>query len=136
MDSYASQVPTDSLGRRGGSRRRRPLEEKRQIVEETLVPGASVAMVARRHELNANVLFAWRRLYQAGRLGTAPAPESSLIPVKVIEPERSPPRNKTRLQPGLAENIEIILADGIRLRVTRTLAHEALRQIIAMVRPR
>jgi hypothetical protein len=36
MDTYASQAPIDSLGRRSGSRRRRPLEEKRRIVEETL----------------------------------------------------------------------------------------------------
>jgi transposase len=71
MDTYASQGPTDSLGRRGDPRRRRPLEEKRRIVEETLVAGASVAVVARRHELNANILFGWRRLYQAGRLTAA-----------------------------------------------------------------
>ena len=136
MDTYASQAATDSLGRRGGPRRRRPLEEKRRIVEETLAPGASVAVVARRHELNANVLFGWRRLYQAGRLGTAPAPDGSLIPVKVIAPDRPGPRSKSSLKPGLADSLEILLADGTRLRISGALAHEALRQIIAVVRPR
>lgn len=136
MDTYASQAPTDSLGRRGGPRRRRPLEEKRRIVEETLVPGASVAIVARRHELNANVLFGWRRQYQAGRLGTAPAPDGSLIPVKVIAPDRPRLPSNPSHQSGAADSIEIFLADGTRLRMSGALAHEALRQMIAVVRPR
>ena len=50
-------------------RRYRALEEKRRIVEETLSEGASVALVARTHGVNANLVFSWRRLYQAGRLG-------------------------------------------------------------------
>ena len=41
-------------------RRRRSAEEKRRIVEETLEAGASVARVARRHEVNANQVFYWR----------------------------------------------------------------------------
>ena len=42
-------------------RRLRTIEEKRRIVEETLQAGESVATVARRHEVNANQVFAWRR---------------------------------------------------------------------------
>jgi len=38
-------------------RRRRSVEEKRRIVEETLETGASVARVARRHAVNANQVF-------------------------------------------------------------------------------
>lgn len=34
---------------------------KRRVVAETLEPGASVAAVARRHDLNANMVFMWRR---------------------------------------------------------------------------
>jgi transposase len=47
--------------------RRRTIKERRDIVEETLVPGASVARVARRHEVNANQVFYWRKLYREGR---------------------------------------------------------------------
>ena len=36
-------------------------EEKRRILDEAACPGASVAEVARRHGLNANLVFAWRR---------------------------------------------------------------------------
>ena len=46
-----------------GSRRR-----MRRIVEETLVRGASVAAIARNHDVNANLVFGWRRLYKKGVL--------------------------------------------------------------------
>ena len=43
--------------------------ERRQVVEETMQPGApSVAVIARAHGVNANQVFNWRKLYQAGRL--------------------------------------------------------------------
>jgi len=45
------------------------VEEKRRIVEETLESGASVARVARRHAVNANQVFYWRKKYREGRLG-------------------------------------------------------------------
>src|SRR5246127_5571340 len=50
-------------------RRRRSVEEKRRIVEETLGAGASVARVAERHAINANQVFAWRKRYREGRMG-------------------------------------------------------------------
>ena len=47
-------------------RRRRWSEaQKRQIVAETHEPGVSVAMVARRYNLNANQVFKWRRRFYA-----------------------------------------------------------------------
>ena len=65
-------------------RQRRSIAEKRRIVEETLVEGASVARVARAHGINANQVFGWRRLYLAGRLGNR-KPEMKLLPVRVSE---------------------------------------------------
>src|ERR1700739_1237765 len=65
--------------------RHRTIKERRDIVEETLVPGASVARVARRNEVNANQVFYWRKLYREGRLGISMA--TPLLPVKV-KPER------------------------------------------------
>lgn len=64
-------------------RRFRTVEEKRQIVEEALQPGASVARVARAHGVNANQLFAWRRLYQQGRLETKIGAPPALLAVRV-----------------------------------------------------
>ena len=70
----------------GAKKRRRSVEERRKIVEATLQPGASVSRVARRHDVNANQVFHWRKLYREGRLGDSAA--TKLLPVKVAE-ERS-----------------------------------------------
>lgn len=84
-----SQQTAISPGIRAGSaavqRQRRSIAEKRQIVEETLLPGASVARVARAHGVNANQVFGWRRLYLAGRLGEQ-KPAMKLLAVRVSDP--------------------------------------------------
>ena len=61
--------------------RRRTLQERRAIVEETLLPGASVSRVARRHDVNANQVFYWRKLYREGWFGSRA--DTQLVPVKV-----------------------------------------------------
>ena len=70
----------------GGTRRFRSKEERRAIVEETLKPGASIAQVARAHDVNTNPVFKWRRQYRDGHLEIAP---NALLPVKVCD---TPPR--------------------------------------------
>ncbi|CCD36274.2 putative transposition-related protein [Candidatus Paraburkholderia kirkii UZHbot1] len=62
--------------------RRRTPDEKRQIVEETLTSGRSVAEIARSHEVNANQVFDWRKQYLEGRLGVSHH-ECALLPVAV-----------------------------------------------------
>ena len=65
MDT-SQQVAVIAQGRESSvapQRQRRSIADKRRIVEETLVEGASVARVARAHGLNANQVFGWRRLY-------------------------------------------------------------------------
>ena len=42
-------------------RRRWTIDDKARIIEETLEPGASVSVVARRHGLTPQQVFAWRR---------------------------------------------------------------------------
>jgi len=65
-------------------RKRWSLEEKRRIVELTLVPGASVARIAQAEGVNANQVFLWRRAYRKGELLAG----SALLPV-VIEADGS-----------------------------------------------
>jgi transposase len=77
-------IPRDKQGPVAPVRQRRSIAEKRRIVEETVAPGASVARVARAHGVNANQVFGWRRLYQAGRLGEQKA-GMKLLPVRVSE---------------------------------------------------
>lgn len=70
----------------GGTRRFRSKQERRAIVEETLKPGASIALVARAHDVNANQVFKWRRQYRDGHLEIA---SSALLPVKICD---TPPK--------------------------------------------
>src|SRR5258706_14108259 len=63
-------------------RRHWPVALKRQIVAETLAPGASASVVARRHDVNTNQLFRWRRDWREGLLGSADADER-LVPVGI-----------------------------------------------------
>lgn len=58
-------------------RRRWTPEEKSRIVEETYLPGHSVSLIARRHGIAANQLFAWRRLMAQGALTAAGAARMS-----------------------------------------------------------
>jgi transposase len=91
VDCAHTEGSVDTLGQSAPAsppkkkQRRRTIKERRDIVEETLVPGASVARVARRNEVNANQVFYWRKLYREGRLGISIA--TPLLPVKV-KPER------------------------------------------------
>lgn len=80
----------------GRTRQFRSKQERRQIVEETLRPGGSVALVARTHGVNANQVFKWRTQYRKGRLEVDVAP--TLLPVKVsdvIPMVRTRPRRKS-----------------------------------------
>ncbi|RQV39092.1 transposase [Burkholderia cenocepacia] len=65
--------------------RRHPTEWKRTIVALTFEPGTSVARVARENGINANQVWAWRRLYAQGLLTDEENPET-MLPVVVTEP--------------------------------------------------
>ncbi len=64
-------------------RRWRSAAEKRQIVKQTLEPGASVALIARAHGVNANQVFKWRRAFERGELVDSAVSSSALLPVTV-----------------------------------------------------
>ena len=84
-------VTTDSLGRRSGPRTQHTIEEKLRIVQETHARGASVATVARRHNVNPNQVFAWRQLYRRGLLNPqATQGDQKMLPVKVSTPTLLP----------------------------------------------
>src|SRR2546429_8689268 len=92
MTDQAEQVSTTGLvdtKQRPGATKRRQFSEalKRQIVAETLEPGSSVSIVARRHDVNSNQLFKWRR----GLLPEAGVENGAVGPVGVA-PGGGPPR--------------------------------------------
>ena len=93
-----------------GRRRYWTPQEKRQIVEQTLSSGLSVASVAREHGVNANQVFYWRKLYRAGQLGSDGGAEQQvrLLPVSVSDeqPAGTEPEEATSPAPGVTINIE------------------------------
>ena len=132
--------------RRRCKRKKRSALERLRIVEETLVPGASVARVAGSHGINANPVFAWRKLHRAGKLvdraESAASRSQRLLPVTVGEAERpsalaaspTPSAAPARCVPPLAAaSIQIQLpkamvrVEGIADRATLRLIRECLR---------
>ena len=106
--------------------RRRTIQERREIVEETLQAGASVSRVARRHDVNANQLFYWRKLYREGRLGSGTA--TRLLPVQVTDDRTREVVKRNDLVVGLG-TMEIKLAKGT-LRIAGPVDLMALRAVL------
>jgi transposase len=112
-------------------RQHRSPELKRQIVEETLAPGASVARVARAHGVNANQVFAWRRKYQQGLLKAAKRLTPGLWAVHVAEGEsQSRETPSSRAPSGM---IQVELPKG-KLRLTGPVDPEVLRVVLEALR--
>jgi transposase len=97
-------------------RRRRSVEERRLIVEETMEAGSSVARVAMKHGVNANQVFKWRRLYEAGRLGARAVREVQLLPVHVAEEQEvSRAEDPDAAPTSSAGSIHIELPGSVRI---------------------
>jgi transposase len=110
----------------GAKKRRRTVSERREIVEETLLPGASVSRVARRHDVNANQVFYWRKLYREGQLKSKT--DTRLVPVKVAN-DRSVEAVKEDDFIPRSGTLEIKLSRGT-LRVAGNVDVVALRTVI------
>jgi transposase len=109
-------------------RRRYDRTVKQQIVEQTLVPGASVARIAREHGLNANQLFKWRRQHLATRVTptASTAAPAAWLPVTVVA-ETAP------AVPPPAGQITIALAGG-QVTVSGAVDAATLRLVLASLR--
>jgi transposase len=118
-----------------------PTEFKRQLVEQSIEPGASVAvaLIARSNDINPNRLFKWRRLYLAGKYGLPTlsaratprrAEVPSLLPVKVVaEAAEHTPQTEVDATRS-PENLCEIEFDRARLRVCGNVSSDMLRLLI------
>jgi transposase len=109
----------------GGGRRRWTVDEKAQIIAETLDPGAVVSVIARRYGLTPQQLFAWRR---EARKRTAPSADllPGFVPAVVDLPE-PPPAMRSRKRAAAAA-IELEIAG-----VTMQVGHGARASTVAAV---
>jgi transposase len=108
-----------------GERRRRSWtrDEKRRIVDESLQEGASIAEVARRHELNANLLFTWRR-----KMGVEPPERKD--PVEIVPVTIARGLAMEGPCPAAAGRMEIVLSQGDRIIVWADVETAALARVL------
>ena len=114
------------------------------------MPGASVAIVARRHGINANQVFEWRKKYREGRLVPATRRKKAatagpeLIRIGVIDQSGNmqpvpaaavPPCSR---ESAVLENdgaqVEIHLPNGIKVCASAGMDPAALRRVLATAR--
>lgn len=112
-------------------RRVRSVEEKLRLVGLTYDPSTSVAEVAQRHGVNANLLFTWRRQLSPQRIAAALAesgPPQSFAIVDVIAAAPAEPGQ------SFGGVIEIELPGGARVRVDAQVDQTALVRVLSALK--
>ena len=126
---------------------------KRKVVKESLVPGASVSVVARRHDINSNIVFRWRKesreaghdrevqskkdLADAGFVEVDLAGDASGM--RLLPAPRKPGGENVKAAGPAADGktpglIEIETAGGVKLRLSGRVDDRALRRVLAAIR--
>lgn len=101
-----------------GNRKGKPnysVEFKRQLAVAACEPGVSVSKLALAHQVNANMVFKWRRDLRAGLFDDAAQVPTTLLPVvvartSVAAPPKAVPATRNPVPNGM---IEIVIADAI-----------------------
>lgn len=139
-------------GRRPGNRRYSPAF-KRKVVKESLVPGASVSVVARRHDINSNIVFRWRKEFREAECDRAAQSTRDLADAGFVEVALVDDAGGARLLPAPREVsgervkaaapaveskrpglIEIETAGGVKLRLSGRVDDRTLRRVLAAIR--
>ncbi len=126
-------------------RRTRSSAQKRAIVSEAMAPGVSVAAVAQRHEVNANLLFEWLRDAGHGR-GTAPRAAvtggpAGFVPLGVVSaaaeaggPLLELPVTRSAPSRGRTGGLVEIEIAGARIRFDASLDAASLRRVLRVLK--
>lgn len=113
-------------GKKGQKKRFWADEEKRSICEQAITPGVSVAQVARRYSMNANLIFKWLKdpRFSPATVETSDAPEAGCVflPVEIsgstaehqVDDVAMGTAGSTSV-PLLAHRVDITLSDGRRV---------------------
>jgi transposase len=120
---------TTATGRR---HRRWPEALKREIVAASLAPGASVSIVARQYDVNANQVFSWRKRYREDACAPPNSTVPQLVPV-VITAEQDAVAAQP---PVVTEKIEIDVSGKYRIRVACGFDGQALRRVLDVLERR
>jgi transposase len=107
-------------------RRRWSWETKERIVSETLEPGVTVTEVARRHGVDRSLVYRWRREFGVERRTSG----SRFLPVTVEADASGGATAASASGRDGSETIEIVLPDGVCIRVGASVRHEALSRVL------
>ena len=133
----------------GGERRRRwSIEEKREIVAESLGPGVRPSEIIHKHGLSSGQLYAWRQQLARRVDGQLAEEAANFARVEVAREEREtvvaePPTaslaKAAAQMPAMARakgSIEIVLPGGTSVRVDAHVDDRALRCVLDALRAR
>ncbi len=109
-------------------------EEKRSICQQTRVPGVSVSQVARRYDVNANLVFKWLRDPRFAPTAVED-PAVSFLPVEVVAAPAPPLIDPPVIEPKVSEaKIEISLSNGHHISVSGAYDPDALCRLVRGLR--
>jgi transposase len=136
---------------RGERRRSWTPEQKREIAAESLEPGTSPIMVARKHGISTGQLYTWRQQLLRNAIGTGANASPSFVRVDVVpmlaerdsaiptppEPAPTPIEPTPATPPSQPDGrIEIMLSRGVSVRVDAKVDGSALRRVLAALERR
>jgi transposase len=134
---------------RGERRRRWSIEEKREIVAESLQPGVGPSEVIRKHRISSGQLYTWRQQLTRRLCGEPGAPANfarvdvvaaqqqataGLMAEAATTTEATSRAAAPAAAPRTAGLIEILLPDGASVRVDARVDVRALRRVLDALR--
>jgi transposase len=137
------RIPRVEVITRGERRRVWTVEQKREIVAESLGPGLTPTEVARKHGISSGLLYNWRRqiLSEQMALASRTLPGFTQVEINPAQGDLTAERLASMplgpvvssRAPGL---IEVVLPGGVTLRVDAEVDEKALRRVLAALSPR
>lgn len=130
---YAGRI--EVLEGRSG-RRFRSEAERARIAAESMVPGAKVADVARRHAVTRWQVYDWRKKLMAGALALpAETADNPMFAALVVEPKRARPEPSPKRRGGAAKSSRIeLVVDDVTMRVASDIDEAQLTRMIRAIR--
>lgn len=128
--------------KKGGKKRFWSDEEKVSICAQTRAPGVSVAQVARRYAMNANLIHKWLRDPRFAPEGVAAETEvAEFLPIEVegmdspLSVPHLPAPSLVSGTPLSAQRVDITLSDGRRILVEGTTGLSAVLALVEGLMP-
>jgi transposase len=114
--------------------RRHSDDFKRSLVLQSFEPGASVARIARDNGINANQLFAWRKLHKEAQAARASiVPHAELLAVELTSPPTATPPCEAVADTGGRSGVLRLEFARARLTIEGRPDAELLRTVLGML---